>query len=231
MATKIKIIAICGWALPEDWFCHLVETYFPGAEVRACYPRNPENEEEAAFFLADTADLIIGYSLGSLWILHHKNKISQNTKIALMAPILAFPAEKNLGGKTPYGKLKYQRKMLASVDDYASAVKGFFDLSGIRLQDKELKQPYSRDILIQGLNFLEKVSVSPKVAEGCIAVSGQRDPLLDGKQLKQLIPHLTLLEECDHSPHKLLSHLSQHPGITNNPIIPASQIPQPQRYI
>jgi len=210
METTIKITAICGWALPEEWFRQLVKSYFPKAEVRACYPKNPENEEEATEVFESKPDWVLGYSLGSLWLLLHKNCIPPQTKIVLMAPILAFPAEKNLGGKTPLGKLNYQKKMLSSSEDYLTSLKGFFDLSGIRLTETDLQQPYSREILIRGLDFLETISVSPQAAKDCVAISGLRDPLLDGNQLKELIPHLTLVEECDHSPHKLLSHLAQH---------------------
>ena len=127
-----------------------------------------------------------------------------------MAPILAFPAERNMGGKTPLGKLKYQKKMLLSSEDYLTSIKGFFDLSGIHLPGNNLDSPYSRDILIRGLDFLETVSIDPQTAENCMVITGLQDPLLDGNQLKELIPHLTLVEECDHSPHKLLSHLAQH---------------------
>ena len=210
METKTKITAICGWALPEEWFRQLVESYFPNAEVRACYPKKPENVEEAVSLLDSKPDWVIGYSLGSLWLLFHKNLIPPQTKIILMAPILAFPAEKNLGGTTPLGKLNYQKKMLSSSHDYLTSLKGFFDLSGIRLPENDLLQPYSREILIRGLDFLETASVSPKAAEDCVVITGTRDPLLDGSQLKSLIPHLSLVEKCDHSPHKLLSHLAEH---------------------
>ena len=30
----MNITAICGWALPEEWFRQLVESYFPKTEVR-----------------------------------------------------------------------------------------------------------------------------------------------------------------------------------------------------
>lgn len=206
----MKITAICGWALPEEWFRQLVNSYFPKAEVRACYPKDPGNKEEAKEVFDSKPDWIIGYSLGSLWLLIHKNMIPPQTKIVLMAPILAFPAEKNLGGKTPLGKLHYQKKMLGSSEDYSTSLKEFFDLSGIRLPENGLQQPYSREILIRGLDFLETASVSPQTAKDCVAITGLRDPLLDGNQLKELIPHLTLVETCDHSPHKLLSHLAQH---------------------
>jgi len=126
-----------------------------------------------------------------------------------MAPILAFPAERNLGGTTPLGKLNYQKKMLTSSEDYVASLKGFFDLSGIRLPENDLQQPYSREVLIRGLDFLETFSVSPQTAQDCVAITGLRDPLLDGNQLKKLIPHLTLVEKCDHSPHKLLSRLAE----------------------
>jgi hypothetical protein len=229
MATKIKITAVCGWALPTDWFRQLVESYFPRAEVRACYPMNPEDEEEAAAHLVPQTDWVIGYSLGSLWLLYHKGKIPAGTRVVLMAPILAFPAEKQLGGKTPVGKLKYQKKILNASEDYAAALKGFFDLSGIRLPENDLREPYDRDILVRGLDFLETATVSPQAADGCTAISGLRDPLLDGNRLKELIPHLNLVEGCDHSPHKLLSFLAQlDPGL-NEPSAPHIQPLFPQR--
>jgi len=205
----MKITAICGWALPEEWFRQLVESYFPKATVRAHYPENPESKEEAAELFASEPDWVIGYSLGSLWLLVHKNIIPPQTRIILMAPILAFPAERNLGGTTPLGKLNYQKKMLTSSEDYIASLKGFFDLSGIRLPENDLQQPYSREVLIRGLDFLETFSVSPQTAQDCVAITGMRDPLLDGNQLKKLIPHLTLVEKCDHSPHKLLSRLAE----------------------
>jgi hypothetical protein len=231
METKIKITVICGWALPKEWFRQLVKNYFPKAEVRACYPKNPENEEEATEIFDSKPDWVIGYSLGSLWLLLHKNSIPPQTKIILMAPILAFPAEKNLGGKTPLGKLKYQKKMLSSSEDYLTSLKGFFDLSGIHLPENDLQQPYSRKTLIRGLDFLETASVSPQAAKDCIAIMGLRDPLLDGNQLKKLIPHLTLVEECDHSPHKLLSHLAQHYDGSGKSSVQATQPIIPQRAL
>jgi hypothetical protein len=231
METKMKITAVCGWALPEEWFRQLVESYFPKADVRAHYPKNPRDNKEATAILKSKPDWIIGYSLGSLWLLYHKNKIPAHTNIALIAPILAFPAEKSMGGKTPVGKLKYQRKMLDSSEDYVTALKGFFDLSGIRLPETELQQPYSRDILIRGLDFLETVSVSPQTTKDCVAITGLRDPLLDGIQLKEHIPHLDLLEESDHSPHKLLSHLAQYPGLAKDSFNPSVPSPFSQRAL
>lgn len=211
----MNITAICGWALPEDWFRQLVESYFPGAKVRACHPENPESDEEATAILETQADWVIGYSMGSLWLLYHKNKIPRRTNVALLAPILAFTGEKNLGGKTPLGQLKYQKKILKQSEDYNAAMRGFFDLSGIHLPEDDLQQPYSLDVLIRGLEFLETVSVSPQSAEDYLVITGLRDPLLDGRHLKKLMPHLTLVEDCDHSPHKLLACLAQHPGLKN----------------
>ena len=231
METKIKITAICGWALPEEWFGQLVKSYFPKAEVRACYPKTPESKEEATTIFDSEPDWVIGYSLGSLWLLFHKDSIPPQTKVILMAPILAFPAEKNLGGTTPLGKLKYQKKMLISSEDYLTSLKGFFDLSGIRLPENDLQQPYNREVLIRGLDFLETVSVSPQTALDCVAITGLRDPLLDGNKLKALIPHLTSVEKCDHSPHKLLSHLAEHPDESDKPTAQPSQSIFPQRAL
>ena len=217
MEKKTKITAICGWALSEEWFGQLVESYFPTAEVQPHYPKIPESERDPTQILEPAPDWVIGYSLGSLWLLVHKNIIPPQTKIILMAPILAFPMENNLGGKTPLGKLKYQKKILSSSEDYLACIKGFFDLSGIRLPENNLHQPYSREVLIRGLDFLETARVSPETAQDCIAVSGMRDPLLDSGHLKQLIPQLTVLEECDHAPHKMLAHLAQHENYSSEP--------------
>jgi len=224
MEAKIKITAVCGWALPEEWFRELVESYFPESGVQAHYPKHPENKDEATELFNSNPDWIIGYSLGSLWLLHHKNLIPPQTKIILMAPILAFPAESNLGGTTPLGKLIYQKKMLNSSKDYLTSLKGFFDLSGIRLPENDLQQPYSREVLIRGLDFLETVSVSPETSQDCVAITGVRDPLLDGNRLKELIPHLTLVEKCDHSPHKLLSHLAEHHDISTTQSISPQRV-------
>ncbi|NIQ00251.1 MAG: hypothetical protein GWM98_07290 [Nitrospinaceae bacterium] len=221
MEKKIKITGICGWALPEDWFAQVIESRFPDAQVEARHPNNPWDEQEASALLENSSpDLVIGYSLGSLWLLHHKDKIPPRTVIGLMAPILAFPREKNAGGKTPLGKLKYQKKILRQAEDFHSALKGFFDLSGINLPEPNRGLPYSRETLIQGLEFLETVEVPPDSTHGCIVVSGNRDALLDGRWLKNHIPHMTLVEDSDHSPHKLLDHLQNHPEIralTQNP--------------
>ena len=209
MERKINITAVCGWALSEEWFCQLVKNHFPEAEIQAHYPRDPENENEAAEVLGLHSDWVIGYSLGSLWLLTHKNKIPKQTKIVLLAPILAFSSEKNLGGKTPIGKLKYQKKILGSSKDYWTTLKNFFDLSGIEFHENALHQSMSRETLIRGLEFLESTSVSPDAAQGCMAFAGLRDPLLDAHRLKELIPQLILLEQCSHSPHKMLSRLAQ----------------------
>jgi len=231
MEKKIKITAICGWALPEGWFQQTVESYFPEAEVRAYYPRDPKNEEEAVDIFNANPDWIIGYSLGSLWLLFHKSIIPPHTKVILLAPILAFPAEKNLGGTTPLGKLQYQKRILNSSEDYLSSLKVFFDLSGIRIPENDFQQPYSREILIRGLSFLETTSVSPHTARNCVAITGLRDPLLDGNQLKQLIPHLTLMEECDHSPHKMLSHLAHHWGLPKESSLQSTPSTFPQQVL
>ena len=225
----MKITAICGWALSEEWFGQLVKSYFPQAEIQAHYPKNPESGQEAVQVFHSKPDWIIGYSLGSLWLLVHKKIIPAQTRIALMAPILAFPAERSLGGKTPLAKLRYQKKMLSSSEDYLASLKGFFDLSGIPLPDTIIDPPHSRETLIRGLDFLETASVSPRSARDCIAVTGSRDSMLDGHQLKKLIPQLIVVEKCDHSPHKLLSHLVEQVQESDNPSCESSQPISSQR--
>ena len=212
MEKDKKITAICGWALSEKWFCERVKSYFPESDIRAYYPKDPGNEDEAADVLGLHTDWVLGYSLGSLWILSHKNKIPKQAKIVLMAPILAFPEEKDLGGKVPLAKLKYQKKILDSSEDYLASLKSFFDLSGIRFPENDLYPSLSRKTLLSGLEFLETTSVNPDTAQNCIALCGLRDSLLDSQRLKALIPQLIVLKDCDHSPNPMLSYLAQHGG-------------------
>ena len=68
------ITAISGWALPRKWFANEVATAFPGAKIQVIYPETPEKIEEAEIILRQyPADLYIGYSLGSLWLLKYSH--------------------------------------------------------------------------------------------------------------------------------------------------------------
>ena len=95
MEDRLKIIAVCGWAIPKQWFAQLVEESFPGSEVLVLYPSHPKDREEAKELLENiSCDLYIGYSLGSLWLLYHKEFLSPAASKARLASLLDFTDRK-----------------------------------------------------------------------------------------------------------------------------------------
>ena len=103
MLKPKTIKAICGWAISKKWFGEIIYNYFPGSNICVIYPENPFDSMEAKNLLSThhSTDLIIGYSLGSLWLLHNRRFLSTYKIKALLAPIFGFSKESGLGGKIP----------------------------------------------------------------------------------------------------------------------------------
>ena len=109
----MRITAVCGWAISPSGFRKQLEVYFPNEEIRVIYPERPEEDGEAKGLLGEfSSDLYVGYSLGSLWLLRHRRHIPENSAKVLLAPILGFTKEMELGGKIPLGQLRYLIKNL-----------------------------------------------------------------------------------------------------------------------
>jgi len=97
------ITAVSGWALPQQWFAQEVATAFPGSHIEVIYPETPERAEEAEILLQRyPADLYIGYSLGSLWLLKYKDLLPSSSTKALLAPILSFLDKDAISGRSLY---------------------------------------------------------------------------------------------------------------------------------
>jgi len=74
MREPQSITAISGWALPPQWFEEQIQQVFPGKPVKGIYPLHPGDSREAKHLLQNiSSDLIIGYSLGSLWLAKYQN--------------------------------------------------------------------------------------------------------------------------------------------------------------
>ena len=111
----MKITAISGWAIPTEWFSDQIKKYFKNSEINVIYPDNPFDSEEARRVLNEVpADLYLGYSLGSLWMFRHKAFFPKSSIKAVLAPILAFTKEHNMGGKTTATQLKIRRQKFSS---------------------------------------------------------------------------------------------------------------------
>ncbi|MFQ5672991.1 MAG: hypothetical protein ACE5G9_07845 [Nitrospinales bacterium] len=209
MEKPLTITAVCGWAIPADWFAALVESCLPGAAVRAVYPLRPSDPEEARALLNDSSNLYIGYSLGSLWLLHHRRCLAETARKALLAPILAFTREHKMGGKTPAGQLKYLLKRLARNDKDNAPLYDFYSHCDLPSREDFFQTLPARSALIEGLEFLGNIKSSGEAARDFLPLLGDRDPFLDSVELKRHIPHLQIVEGAGHSPHDLLRGLAE----------------------
>ncbi|MCH8157751.1 MAG: hypothetical protein IID18_08385 [Nitrospinae bacterium] len=71
-----------------------------------------------------------------------------------------------------------------------------------------LKDLPKRSVLIEGLKFLQSVSVDPESAQDFQVIMGEKDVLLDAGKLRSLMPQLQIVEGAGHTPAPLLEHLA-----------------------
>ncbi|MBI4383522.1 MAG: hypothetical protein HY579_05755 [Nitrospinae bacterium] len=210
METGTKITAVCGWAISPEWFGGKVAEFFPSARVRVVYPLRPADREEAEKLLAGApADLYIGYSLGSLWLLHHRERLPSGARKALLAPILAFPRERKSGGKTSIVQLKYLMRELERRPGDSFVLKDFYVRCGLSNDDPSLPGLPDRQTLVRGLEFLSQIEEPGSSASGFIAVLGDKDNLLDSGEMKRHLPHLEIAPSAGHAPEPLLERLAE----------------------
>jgi hypothetical protein len=210
MREPQSITAISGWALPSQWFEEQIQQVFPDIPVKVIYPLDPADDQEAKSLLENMAsDLIIGYSLGSLWLAKYQNFLSDKCQKVLLAPILSFTKEANKGGITKKTQLKYLIRNLKNNSQDSSALIGFFKDCGITIAENHVNNIPCKEVLIRGLNFLDCESIDPKFLAGFQCIVGECDHLLDSFRLKQLIPNLRVIKNTGHGPGPLLQYLRQ----------------------
>ncbi|MZH02673.1 MAG: hypothetical protein F3745_04540 [Nitrospinae bacterium] len=203
------ITAISGWALPRKWFAEEVATAFPGASVHVIYPENPESIDEARLLLSRyPADIYIGYSLGSLWLLKYGHLLPENCIKALLAPILSFLNDDDYGGKTSETQLKCLIRSLKQDTDQSSTLKNFFLHCDLPFSEAMIEDIPDRDVLIRGLEFLKTCKASGAKAKNFLSILGENDIFINGDKLKKHIPELDIIETVGHAPRNLLEHLS-----------------------
>ena len=209
MREPQSITAISGWALPPQWFEEQIQRVFPGKSVKGIYPLHPGGSREAKNLLQNiSSDLIIGYSLGSLWLAKYQNFLPGGCQKVLLAPILAFTKEENKGGITNKTQLKYLKRVLMQNSQNSSPLVEFFKDCKIVIPEYHLKNIPCREALIRGLNFLARESIDPESLEGFQQILiGECDHLLDSIKLKQMIPNLRVIKNACHSLGPLLQDL------------------------
>jgi len=221
MAKRLKITAVCGWAIPEQWFAGLVEKSFPGSDVRVIYPTRPQDRGEAKGLIAKLpCDIYIGHSLGCLWLLYHKDLLPDVAAKIMLAPIIDC-ADNGIGSNIPSGQIKNLIRQIKKQPDYAPYVLDFFKFCRMDIPNSLMRQIHDRETLLEGLEFLLGYSANKIFLKDCICLAGDADALLDSEKLKNAIPQLHIIHGAGHGPEKLLEALAKF-RIFTNPIIPSS---------
>lgn len=205
----MKILAVNGWGLKRDWFHRQVQVAFPAAAITVIQP--PETDVSPAAALegdAKAVDLYLGYSLGSLWLIGHRRRIPAGAKKALLAPILAFPSEKNMGGCVTATQLRYLIRALRRAADPRPLLASFYRDAGLGVLNDAFPEPADPVHLIAGLEYLLNTHASALDAEGFITITGEHDPLLDSGQLQRILPGLEIVPITGHAPLPLLKKLA-----------------------
>lgn len=209
MEKELTVTAVSGWALPTGWYQALIEKSLPQAKVNVLYPSLPGDVLEAENLLEGSrADLYIGYSLGSLWLMTHQEMLPENSVKAALAPILAFASERNRGGKTPETKLKYLARQLRRKPEDLSPILNFYAGCEIQFPEPLLKTLPDSGILLNGLEFLQSAPVPEMGLEKFAAFVGENDSLMDGEPLKSHLPQLEIVPAAGHAPGPLLNRLA-----------------------
>ncbi len=207
MAEILTITAVSGWALPRQWFAEEVATAFPGSQIEVIYPETPEKPEEAEKLLRQyPADLYIGYSLGSLWLLKYKNLLPYSSVKALLAPILSFLVKDGMGGTTSETQLKYLARTLQQNPD--KSLKDFFSYSDLLFPEKMIEDVPDKEILLRGLDFLKTCRANGGDTKTFLSIVGENDIFIDGDLLKRHIPNLDIIQGVGHAPGNLLKRLA-----------------------
>jgi hypothetical protein len=203
------ITAISGWALPRKWFAGEVANAFPGARVQVIYPETPESIEEAQILLSRyPADLYIGYSLGSLWLLKYRHLLPDTCIKALLAPILSFLNKDDFGGRTSETQLKYLIRSMKEGSNQSVTIKSFFLHCDLPFSEEMIEDIPDREVLLRGLEFLKAYKARREDAKNFLSILGENDIFINGDMLSTHIPDLDIIQSVGHAPGNLLKHLA-----------------------
>lgn len=210
MDNITRITAISGWALPRQWFAGEIISAFPGSQVQIIYPETPESSKEAEILLSRyPAEIYIGYSLGSLWLLKYKHFLPDTCIKVLLAPIIAFLEIDGLGGTTSETQLKYLARGLKQGLNQRNPIKEFFLNCELPFAEELIEEIPDREILLRGLEFLKTCKAKGEDTEKFLSILGENDIFINGSLLRRHIPGLDIIPGAGHAPGKLLKHLAK----------------------
>ena len=218
----MRIGWLLGWAVPQDWFAALACDAFPAAAhafVRPSPAAIGELEACAPF------DWVAGYSLGTLLLIGQPSRANALGRVALLAPIFAFPSEENLGGRMPRVEVRILARRLRQ--DPPRAIEEFHRRAGlgdiptgraaaegprtVRAGTVPSAIPFGREnSLAWGLAQLETLRVDPVLPEGWVGWCGTDDPFLDAQRLHALDDGIVPLPGAAHHPRALMGAFSAY---------------------
>ena len=137
----------------------------------------------------------------------HRNFFPKSSVKAVLAPILAFTKEHNMGGKTTATQLNYLIKLLKQSKNDAPLI-DFYANCDIPFPRLLLRTLPNRSILIKGLEFLQSVIATKNSVLDFKVIVGDNDVFLDAIKLKKLIPQTEIVLGAGHSPDRLLKKLA-----------------------
>jgi malonyl-CoA O-methyltransferase len=205
----MKIGWLMGWAVPEAWFAPLARQALPEADhvFVAAGPEALAQLEEAGPF-----DWVAGYSLGSLLLLCAAARADRLGRVALLAPIFAFPREAKLGGRVAQTQVRQISRWV--VRDAPAALADFYARAGLDVSP-EYAPSTATDILCWGLERLEKDRAEPPFPAGWRAWCGANDALLDATRLRELMPAVQVVAGATHHPAALLRAFAEEVASLN----------------
>ncbi len=189
---------VLGWATPEVWFAPLARLAFPDAQhvFVAATPEALTRLEATAPF-----DWVAGYSLGSHLLLAAATRAELLGRVVLLAPIFAFPREKNAGGRVAQTQVRQLARWLRR--DPQAALADFYRRAGLDVLADQSSE-VSLAELSWGLERLEHDAVEATLPAGWRAWCGEDDALLDSARLRAVAPGVVVVPGGSHHPAALL---------------------------
>jgi len=213
----VKIGWLLGWAVPEDWFEAFARGAFPSASHVFARPSPGAIDELEA---CAPFDWVVGYSLGTLLLIGQAPRADRMGRIALLAPIFAFPSEEGLGGRIHRAEIRVlarrlRQDPLRAIGEFTCRA-GLATVPGVRVSaplgtgplplgtDPWATSEEGRLSLAWGLAQLENVRLDPILPGGWAGWCGEDDPLLDARRLHELARAITPLKGATHHPLALI---------------------------
>lgn len=193
---------LLGWAVPEAWFGPFVCRVFGDAE-HTFVPSGPD--AWARLDAIRSCDWIVGYSFGAQLLLSAAANGMVLGRVALLAPIFAFPREEELGGRVARTQVRHLARWLRR--EPRAALADFYARAGLDVPANLVPRAATEDLL-WGLDRLERERVEPPAPAGWHLWCGSDDPLLDAVRLREIAPN-TRLVEGTHHPAGLLRALAE----------------------